>query len=286
MAALPLALAAVAACSPLKTINAVTSSSSYTKTADLAYGANPRQKLDIYAPSAPASSPAPVAVFVYGGNWRMGERADYQFVAEALTSRGILVVVIDYRLYPEVRYPGFVEDTAQAVAWTYREIGRYGGDPRKLFLIGHSAGAYNAAMVALDPRWLKVHGMQPEQLRGWAGLAGPYNFIPIENPDVKPVFFHPDTPPESQPINHIGPHTPPALLLAPEQDKVVNPLRNTGALNEKLRAAGVPATAHYYPRTSHSTLIGAMAWPLRHLAPVRDAVAEFILSDGGRGAVH
>src|SRR6476660_1454179 len=216
---------ALAACSPLKTLNALTPDSAYIKTAAVPYGADPRQKLDVYVP-VDRSASVPVVVFFYGGTWNSGERAGYEFVAEALASRGMMVVVPDYRLYPQVRYPDFLHDSAQAVAWAAKEAARYGGDPKRLFVMGHSAGAYNAAMVALDERFLRQAGTTPAILRGWIGLAGPYDFLPIQNPDVKPVFFHPNTPPESQPINHVTPTAPPALLIASVEDDLVNPTRN------------------------------------------------------------
>jgi len=194
----------------------------------------------------------------------------------------MVAVLADYRLYPQVRYPRFIEDSARAIAWTLREVQRYGGDPRRVYLMGHSAGAYNAAMVALDSRWLVAYGLTPAAVRGWIGLAGPYDFIPINNEATRPVFFYPDTPPESQPINHVTASAPPALLIASSKDDLVDPIRNTGALSMKLRAVGVGVTEIYYDNTSHTTLIGAISWPLRGLAPVLDAVDRFVSSDGGR----
>ncbi|PKN16121.1 MAG: hypothetical protein CVU66_02160 [Deltaproteobacteria bacterium HGW-Deltaproteobacteria-23] len=150
----------VAACSTLQVLNAITPGSTYQRVANLTYGTDPRQKLDVYTPLN-LIGPAPVVVFLYGGNWNSGERNYYQFVGEALASRGMVAVLADYRLFPHVRYPGFIEDSAQAVAWTLQEVQRYGGDPRRVYLMGHSAGAYNAAMVALDPRWLAAYDLGP-----------------------------------------------------------------------------------------------------------------------------
>lgn len=268
-------------CAPLTVINAVTSSRSYNKTADIAFGTDARQRLDVYVPRD-LQGLAPVVVFFYGGSWNNGNRADYAFIGEALASRGIIAVVADYRVYPQVRYPDFIDDAALTLAWTVKDIQRFGGDSKRLFVMGHSAGAYNAAMVALDSRWLAKQGLTPIILRGWIGLAGPYDFIPIENPDVKPVFFFPDTPPESQPINHVTRAAPPALLIASHDDKIVNAVRNTAGMATKLRASGAAVTELYFDRTSHATLIAAMAWPLRGLAPVLDNVERFVKSDAAR----
>jgi acetyl esterase/lipase len=138
----------------------------------------------------------------------------------------------------------------------------------------------------LDKRWLNAYGIAPSTLRGWIGLAGPYDFIPIENQDTRPVFFYPNTPVDSQPINHITSTAPPALLIASSNDNLVNPVRNTGGLSQQLRAAGVGVTELYFDRTSHESLIGTIAWPLRGLAPVLDRIDNFVKSDGGRVAPH
>ncbi|MBK5412669.1 alpha/beta hydrolase [Pseudomonas sp. TH34] len=265
----------LAACSPIKVLNALTPTSTFTKTSSIAYGDDPRQKLDVYRPVT-ALPDAPVVVFFYGGSWNSGSKDDYGFVGEALASRGIVVVIADYRLYPRVRYPLFLQDGAQAVAWAHQHSAEYGGDPRKLYVMGHSSGAYNAAMLALDPQWLAGVGLSPSVFKGWIGLAGPYDFLPIENREVRPVFFFPDSPPDSQPINHVSHDAPPSLLIASVDDNLVNPKRNTGGLANKLRAAGVPVEEFYFTKTSHATLVASMSRPLRWLAPVLDRVAAFI----------
>ena len=265
----------LAACSPLTAINALSPGGASDSTLGLAYGSGPRFKLDIYRP-AKVTSASPVVVFFYGGNWAAGERGDYAFVGRALAARGIVAVIPDYRLYPEVRYPDFLDDSAQAVAWTASNIARYGGDPNKLFLMGHSAGAYNAAMLALDARYLGQQGMAIRSLAGWIGLAGPYDFMPIENKTVRPVFHFPNTPRQSQPINHTGGAMLPALLIAASTDKLVNPARNTGGLAAKLRAGGVPVEEVYYDGIGHTTLVASISAPLRSLAPTLDAIDAFV----------
>ena len=281
LAIIPLT-AGLVACSPLSAINALSPGGASTVTPDLPYGPLPRQKLDVYAPKHHQGL-SPVVVFFYGGNWNSGERADYAFVGHALASRGYVAVIADYRLYPEVHYPEILQDTARAVAWTALEVRRYGGDPARLFVMGHSAGAYNAAMVALDTSLLARHGMRPQDLRGWIGLAGPYDFLPIENPDAKPVFFFPDTPVSSQPINHVTAAAPPALLIAPKpgHDKLVDPQRNTGGLAAALRAQGRPVTEQYLDGVSHATLVASLASPLRMLAPTLDHISAFIDANSG-----
>lgn len=274
-------LGGLAACSPLQTLNALSPGRDLRAKAGVSYGANARHKLDVYK-SANAAAPAPVIVFFYGGNWVRGERDDYAFVGRALASRGFVVVIPDYRLYPEVKYPDFLDDAAHAVAWTAREIASFGGDPKQLYVMGHSAGAYNAAMVALDGSYLAKAGMRPSALRGWIGMAGPYDFLPIENPTTRPVFHFPDTPSASQPVRHVSKDAPPALLIAANKDKLVNPKRNTGSLADKLRANGVPVRERYYDRVNHVMLVATLATPLSALAPSLDDIEHFIRSDAGR----
>ncbi|MGY1890978.1 alpha/beta hydrolase [Pseudomonas sp. SDT291_1_S447] len=270
-----LLMLALSACSPVKVLNALTPSQTYDKTTGIAYGDDPRQKLDVYVPRH-ALAGAPVVVFFYGGSWNSGSRDDYTFVGEALASRGIVAVVADYRLYPQVRYPLFLEDSARAVAWTRTHIREFSGNAQRMYLMGHSSGGYNAAMLALDANLLGAVGMSPKDLRGWIGLAGPYDFLPIENPDVRPVFFWPLSPPQSQPINHVSRSAPPALLIAASRDDLVDPARNTAGLARKMREVGVSVQDLYYSRPSHITLVATLSRPLRGLAPVLDQVVGFI----------
>ncbi len=262
-------------CSPLKVLNAFTPGGTFSKTADVSYGPDPRNRLDIYTP-IDAAADAPVVVFFYGGSWNSGSRSDYSFVGEALASRGIVAVLADYRLYPQVHYQGFLDDSAKAVGWTHQHIHEYRGDPSRLYVMGHSAGAYNAAMLALAPKWLATVDMKPSMLSGWIGLAGPYDFLPIENPEVKPVFYFPNSPPDSQPINHVSAASPPALLIAAKDDTVVNPRRNTGGMAERLRRQGVPVRELYFSKPGHATLVATFSRPMRGLAPVLDEVVAFV----------
>jgi acetyl esterase/lipase len=267
-------------------VNAITPSNDYERTANIAYGSDARMKLDVYRPLAPARAAdggavtLPVVVFFYGGNWDSGSKDDYRFVAQALAGRGIIAVLADYRLYPDVRYPDFLDDSAAAVAWTFREIGRFGGDSRRITVAGHSAGAYNAAMLAYDPSWLSRQGVDSSRLAGFVGLAGPYNFLPIEEPVARLVFDWPNTRADSQPIHYVSGRLPPTLLIVAVNDSVVSPERNTYPLAQRLTAVGATVEVKRYSSVSHATLIGAMSLPLRWLAPVLDDVAGFVLSHG------
>lgn len=262
-------------CSATGALNALVPSGTYRAEEDIAYGALPRQRLDAYLPLAPTTD-APLVVFFYGGSWSSGERGSYRFVGEALASAGIATVIPDYRLSPEVQWQDILRDCAAATDWAAANAQRLGASPGRLHLMGHSAGAYNAAMLALDERWLQPHGRHPRALAGWIGVAGPYDFLPISDAATRRAFGWPGTPRESQPIMHVSAQDPRALLLAAREDRTVDPQRNSGGLAQRLRAAGVPVRLELLDGVNHVTVIAALASPLRHLAPVRQQVLQFV----------
>ena len=264
-------------------LNALASLRGHQGTSNVAYGDLPEQRFDVYVPGtsideADKSVGTPLVIFLYGGSWSMGSRRDYRFAGQALAARGFTVMVPDYRLYPEVRYPDFLKDCAQAVGYGLEHARELGADPRRVFLFGHSAGAYNAAMLALDPRWLRAVGHSPEELAGWVGLAGPYNFLPIQDPVVKLVFDWPQTSPDTQPINHVDDlvRPLPAFLGAALNDKVVYPSKNSIPLVEQLSARGAPVTFRSYEHANHALLVGALSWPLTAFAPVLGDTVAFM----------
>ncbi|MGH6675611.1 MAG: alpha/beta hydrolase, partial [Xanthobacteraceae bacterium] len=190
-------------------------------TSSVAYAEGARQTLDICRPFEAVG--APVVVFFYGGAWRSGSKGLYRYIAKALARRGYVAVIPDYRIYPEVRYPAFIRDGALAVRWVKDSIGRFGGDPDKIFLTGHSAGAHIAAMLALDARWLEEVRLSPSRdVAGLIGIAGPYDYLPLRDEVLKVIFGGADRP-ETQPIFHVSPGAPPALLMTGSNDRLVEP---------------------------------------------------------------
>ena len=273
------------ACSAVDVLNATVCTSTYQRTESIAYGpeggAQGRQKLDVYQPANGtnlAAGRAPMVVFFYGGSWSSGDRADYLFVGEALASQGIVAVIADYRLSPSVRYPAFLEDSALAMRWAFDHAEQYGANPAKVFVMGHSAGAYNAAMLALDKRWLGAVDLSPARLAGWIGLAGPYDFLPIGDAKTQVAFNWPNTPADSQPLVFASRASPPALLLAPTHDTVVSAQRSTVAMANKLRISGVKVESELFDTVSHITLVASMAAVLRGRAPVLERVTAFVRS--------
>jgi acetyl esterase/lipase len=249
-------------------------------TRSIAYANGPRHTLDVCRPRA--ATAAPVIVFFYGGGWRSGNKRTYRYVAKALARRGYVAVLPDYRIYPQARYPDFLDDGAQAVRWVKDHVRKFGGDPAKIFLMGHSAGAHIAAMLAVDPTWLQRVGLAPgRDLAGMIGMSGPYDFLPLRDDTLK-IIFDGANRPETQPISHVAPGAPPALLLTGGKDDVVG-AGNSTRFAERLRAAGNDATAVIYPRIGHYIIVAAIAPLIRVLVPVLRDIDAFIARTLGNG---
>ena len=268
----------LAACSPTSAFNrlALLSAGPVEVVRDRAFGDHPRQRLDVYAPPK-GQALKPVLVFLYGGAWNDGDKDIYGFAGAALASRGFVTVVPDYRLYPEVRYPGFLEDNAAAVRWARDHAARFGGDPDRIVLMGHSAGAYNAAMLALDPRWLGEAGVPRSALKAWAALAGPYDFLPLDDEATIRTFGGAADLASTQPVAFASRDDPPAFLATGAADERVA-VRHTTTLAARLQAAGAEARARVYPGVGHVGLVLALAAPFRGRAPVLEEATAFLRS--------
>ena len=241
---------------------------------DVAYGRDPRQRMDIYLPHGGGSG-RPVVFFIYGGSWANGAKETYSFVGEAFASRGFVTVIADYRLVPEVRFPGFVEDGALALRFVRDNIARLGGEPRKVHIIGHSAGAYNAMMLTLDRRYLAAVGLPSSMVRSTVGLSGPYDFLPFDIDVTKAAFGSARDPAQTQPINFVRRDAPSIFLGAGSEDTVVLP-RNSEKLAAALRQAGAKSVAlKIYPGLGHADTVASISGLLRWRAPVLDDVVAF-----------
>ncbi len=268
----------LSACSPLRVLNTVVPDDSYVAHRDIAYGPAERQALNVYTPTDAqdrSTGPVPVVVFFYGGSWKFGQREQYAFVAEAITARGYVAVVPDYRVYPDVTFPAFVEDGASVLAWTRDHIAAYGGDPDRIYLMGHSAGAYITAHLSLDHRYLAAQNMSPEIIRAMVGIAGPYAFDPLKYKSVRPIFAdHPD-PEDWRPINFADASAPPMLLIHGGDDGTVYPANSRG-LAAKIEAAGGEARYVEIPDTGHIAVVLALAKPFRKEGGIYDTTMSFI----------
>ena len=238
------------------------------------YDPRHRLALDVYrATDAPAN--APLILFFYGGTWRYGQREWYRFVGESLADHGFVVVIPDYRTAPDVTFPAFVEDAARAAAWTRGNAARLGADPQRMFLMGHSAGAHIAALLATDARWLDAVDMKPRDFRAFIGVAGPYDFLPIWNPRMKEVFPDDGHLTDTQPIHFVDGDEPPMLLLRGDQDIVVLP-RHNEQLAALLAAADVAVEVKTYRGVGHSQIVTALARDRSDLAPTLRDVVDYV----------
>jgi acetyl esterase/lipase len=267
-----LAVIATTACSPAL-LNFTVPRSGYSVHRNIAYGPEMRQKLDIYVPDG-LKAPAPVLLFFYGGNWQNGSKDDYLAFGQAFASEGFVVAIADYRLYPEVKFPAFLEDGAKAFRFTHDNAGLYGGDPGRLFISGHSAGAYNAIMLVSDLHYLRDAGVDISWVRGAIGIAGPYDFLPLRDPKLIDLFGG-ATRADTQPIHFIDGKRPAMLLATGSDDETVLP-RNTANMTARLRSFGSRVEQKVYPGVGHVGILLSLAGLFRSRTSLRDDMAAFI----------
>lgn len=265
------ALSLAGACSSVSTFNRLTPRDGGVRLVGdgLSYGEGPRRTIDVHAPREAAPG-APLVMFFYGGSWSWGRRQDYRWLGAALAAQGFVTAIPDYRLVPEVRFPDFVVDCANAVAWARKNAERFGADPARTVLIGHSAGAYNALMLALDRKYLGE-----AQVQGAVGLAGPYDFYPFDVEATISAFGRFPDPQATQPVTFVRADAPPTLLISGDADDVVRP-RNSVTLRDRLIAAGARSDMRLYPGLGHAGILLALSRPLRGRAPALDDVAAFV----------
>ena len=255
----------------------------YKRHPDIAYGSGAQHRLaDVYEPRRAAGAPRPVGVFWHGGRWSAGDKADYRFVGAALAQAGYIAVLPNYRHYPQVKMPGFMDDTAQAALWSAAHAGEFGADPKRLYLMGHSAGAHMAVLVTLDARYFAATGRPAPRIAGVIGLSGPYDFLPLREADVQDMFGPPPIYPQSQPINFVRADAPPMLLVHGLDDTTAWP-KNSRNLAAALSALGVPVTLKLYPKTAHVVTVAALTLLLRQAgASLADTTAFIPAREHGR----
>lgn len=247
---------------------------------DIAYGTDPRQRLDIIEPRGRGRHP--VVIFWYGGSWSEGRKADYRFVGVALAERGIVAVIPDYRLYPEVTFPAFEEDGANAVAWVERHIQAYGGDPHHLVLMGHSAGGHTAAFLAFNHEFLRRFGVDPRDIAGLVGLSGTYVFVP-DSDELRAAFPRPYSVRDWQPIRFVDASSPPTLLLHGLADREVRP-EEAIELRDALARADIPVTLELFPHRGHADTVASFTAVARWRTPALREAVRFIRGVTGEAA--
>lgn len=254
----------------------------YSIVEDIEFSAQKKLLLDVYIPAENTNAEhkdfenkekAPVLVFFYGGRWTSGDKADYRFVADRFVKKGYVVVVPNYRKYPSVKFPAFVEDGAEALAWVYKNIGSYEGDPKRIFVSGHSAGAHIGALLTVDERYLEQHNIPSSVIRGFAGLAGPYSFVPDEE-DTMDMFGPEEKYSQMQATSFIGGREPPMLLLHGEEDTVVKMYNLQRLKKEIVRKNGRVAT-HVYPDMDHVDIVSSLSWVYAETVTVASDIDAF-----------
>lgn len=258
--------------SPAMMLNLTVPRSTYRVHRDLTYGFGPRRRFDLYLPKT-IPTPAPVLLFFYGGAFRTGRKSEYRVIGEAFASKGIIVAVADYRIYPEARFPNFLQDGAAAFKAVLARVREFGGDPNRVFLAGHSAGAYIAVMLAADPRWFKAEGLELSSIRGAVGIASSYGaFAPGMVPN--PVFAgRPAS--ETQPVYFIDGKRPPMLFASGGRDTVAS-LEAARNLAAKLRSVESEVEDIVYPNAGHMGIILSLAPRFRHITALRDDIVRFV----------
>jgi len=262
-----LSLFSVQGCA-LQLLDWATPHTGYKVENNIAYGTYNRQLLDVYRPTNPNAQNITL-LFFYGGAWEEGDKDKYRFVAQALAEKGYQVVVADYRVYPEVLFPGFMNDAAQALAWTVDNI------DQRVVLMGHSAGAHIAALLALDSQYTKKFNVDRQRIAGLIGLSGPYDFLPLKSERLKTIFNAAGDIQNTQPINFVTSSAPPALLVHGLDDTTVLPF-NTENLAKKLSDNGVNVTMKLYPDKTHAVTIGALSVPFREQLPLLEEIQTFL----------
>ena len=248
-------------------------------TRNVAYGSGASKTLDLYTPKRVTRDPLPVVIFLYGGRWTEGGKGQYAFAADALAQAGFIVAVPDYRKYPDVKFPAFARDSAEAVAWVHDNIGRHGGDPAQIFLTGHSAGAHIGALIAADPKYLQAHNKSRSIITAFAGLAGPYDFVP-EAEDLKDMFGPPERYDQMRATTFIDGGQPPMFLLHGAEDDTVR-LYNLERLAAAIKAKGGQVDTKVYPGINHIEIVGALTVFWRSKAPVLDDLVRFFRAHMG-----
>lgn len=262
-----------------------------TKLATISTGDAAQQKLIVWGPESrdPSDPALPVLMFAHGGSWRSGNPVDYGFIGRAFVPKGFVVVLIGYRLGPQGVYPAMVEDTARAIHWTHENIAQYGGDPDRIVVAGHSAGAYNVVMATLERRWLERGGqgrpgMDADVIAGVIGMSGPYDFYPFDSESTIAAFGDAPDPLTTQAFNHVRGDAPPILLIHGEKDTLVKP-RNSRGLAQQITEAGGQATLMTYADMTHNDPLISLAAPWRSRRHVAARIAGFaskVTSDTGR----
>jgi acetyl esterase/lipase len=263
-------------CTPVMIVNTLINRNAFNLKSDVAYGPGERQRLDVYSPKG--ATRAPVLIFVHGGGWYNGSKADYPFLGDAFVEAGYVTVIISYRVAPQAVFPEFVQDVALSVRWVKDNIANLGGDPNRVYLMGQSSGAHTAALVALDPTYLREVGLERNAIRAFVGQAGPYNFLDFLETDARTqkAMGPRENWARAQPVNWVDGKQPPMFLQHGLKDTVVN-IKNPDWLSSIIKEKGGEVEVKYYPEVDHPGIVGAISRVARFIDPkIFPDIIEFL----------
>lgn len=284
-----LTISLLSACDERRAAEAIFLGKQFQLARDIPYDTGARHTLDVYRPRDVGDKPVPVLVFLYGGRWQQGTKDDYKLAGDAITRRGYVAVIPEYRLAPKVKFPAWIDDAARALRWVHDSIAHYGGDTAQVFVVGHSAGAHTATVLSLDDHYLLRAGVQPEFVRGYVSMAGPVDTV-WTDPDVQELMGPREGWPGTYPAQLVSStQHPPLLLLHGVKDKTVLP-RNSTELAALIKKFGGQACATLYPSLTHMSIVVAFMIPRLPIAKVMDDIQAFVRNPtlspcGANGAV-
>jgi len=231
---------------------------------DQAYGRDPRQRLDLYLPAAAPARGLPVLLYFHGGAWMNGRKEWMGFLAPALLDLPLLLVAATYRIAPQVRLPAIVQDCVDGLAWTLDNAARFGGDPGRVLVGGHSAGGHLAALLALRPELLAARGLPAGAVRACLPTSAPLDLSHLQAPqtpaDAQVRAALGDEPAPWSPLRFADAAAVPFHLAWGEHDFPRIRAQNE-AFAAALRARGCPVSHEVLPGLDHFTAHEATAAP-------------------------
>lgn len=266
-------VAGLSGCSSIAVVNALTPPMGYSVSNNVAFDDRHDLKLDVYTPDGAVD--APVVVFFYSRRWQRGDKQDVAFVGQSLAAQGFVVMIPNARHYPQARYKQFLDDRARAVVWAHKFARAYGGSADKLVVMGFDSGAYDAAMLTLDPHWLDEDGGRVDWIKGMVGISGPYDLMPITASDLRDIFGPADQFAKTQPVNWTGGGNPPLLMIASKADGIV-PVSQTDALFKAVKDANGTVEKIIYRDLSHDETLNVLSAPLRGRADELSNITAFV----------
>lgn len=246
-------------------------------------GYNPeKHKLDVHVPGDGGNGD--VVIWIHGGAWVIGDRTQYAYVGRAFAAKGLITVVVSYRLTPEVQHPGHIRDVAAAFAWVHKHIAEYGGNPKRIFVCGQSAGGHLTSLLVMNGKYLKEHGLDSSAVAGFIPVSGVYDVSSerIEHAarlgHSTDKIFTPDAElkKDASPILHVRPGLPPMLILVAEKDPLMLRVQAARLRDELVKAGYSPG----YVELKGEDHVSEIFHIGKKWDPITPQVVEFVKNTG------